>query len=109
MRKELKEFMIAARKLSDAWNENMVKEYPDYLPSFDEFIEDFGANLLIREPFQHKFRTTESFEDGRTQYITPCPVKGYGMVGAKICRECNNHKGIDTFRGIVYCNGEIKD
>jgi len=31
--------------LSDVWNEEEVKNYPSYLPSFDEFIVDFKKLL----------------------------------------------------------------
>lgn len=40
----LRDFIKAGREFSKAWNIEFkdVKNYPKYLPSFDEFIEDFA-------------------------------------------------------------------
>ncbi len=46
--KELNEFLRAGAKLQKVWDEEKVKDYPNYLPSFDEFLFDF-AGLLIGE------------------------------------------------------------
>ena len=48
MLKELNEFLRAGAKLQKAWDEEKVKDYPNYLPSFDEFLFDF-AGLLTGE------------------------------------------------------------
>lgn len=42
------EFLEAGRKLSNVWVEQKVKQYPDYLPSFDEFLTEFSS--LLEEP-----------------------------------------------------------
>lgn len=48
MLKELNEFLRAGAKLQKVWDEEKVKDYPNYLPSFDEFLFDF-AGLLTGE------------------------------------------------------------
>ena len=34
-------FISAGYELMEAWNEHEVRNYPSYLPSFDEFIFNF--------------------------------------------------------------------
>ncbi len=41
MQKEFKKTISALYDLKEAWNEDEVKNYPQYMPSFDEFIDDF--------------------------------------------------------------------
>ena len=47
MKEALKEFLEAGARLLDEWDEEQVKKYPAYLPSFDEFLGDF-ADLVER-------------------------------------------------------------
>ena len=37
----LRKFIEAGHKLSEVWDNDKVKNYPKYLPSFDEFLADF--------------------------------------------------------------------
>lgn len=39
-KKALAQFIAAAQKLDAAWPDDIVLGYPEYLPSFDEFIGD---------------------------------------------------------------------
>lgn len=48
MAKAHAEFMAAASRLSEVWDEEFVYQYPGYLPSFDEFVLDM-ANLMIKK------------------------------------------------------------
>lgn len=32
--------------LRDCWDEEQIKKYPKYLPSFDEFVLDFSEMLV---------------------------------------------------------------
>ena len=41
----LRNFLEAGRKLSEVWDNDKVKKYPKYLPSFDEFLSDFAGIL----------------------------------------------------------------
>jgi hypothetical protein len=41
----LRRFLEAGRKLSEVWDTDKVKNYPKYLPSFDEFLSDFAGIL----------------------------------------------------------------
>jgi len=45
MEDELRKFLEAGRKLSEVWDNDKVKKYPKYLPSFDEFLSDFAGIL----------------------------------------------------------------
>jgi hypothetical protein len=45
MEEELRKFLEADRKLSEVWDNDKVKKYPKYLPSFDEFLSDFAGIL----------------------------------------------------------------
>ena len=45
MEEALKRFLEAGRKLSEFWDNDKVKNYPKYLPSFDEFLSDFAGIL----------------------------------------------------------------
>lgn len=47
-RKVLSEMLV----LSEIWNQDRVCKYPEYLPSFDEFIIEF-ANLMFSEPTEN--------------------------------------------------------
>lgn len=48
MEEALKDFLYSARILTDNWdNEDpSVANYPSYMPSFDEFVEDIA--LMVR-------------------------------------------------------------
>ena len=45
MEEALRNFLEAGRKLSEVWDNDKVKKYPKYLPSFDEFLSDFAGIL----------------------------------------------------------------
>jgi hypothetical protein len=45
MEDAFRKFMEAGYKLSEVWDNDKVKQYPKYLPSFDEFISDFAGTL----------------------------------------------------------------
>ncbi len=45
MEEALRRFLEAGRKLSEFWDNDKVKNYPKYLPSFDEFLSDFSGIL----------------------------------------------------------------
>ena len=45
MEDALRNFLEAGRKLSEVWDNDKVKKYPKYLPSFDEFLSDFAGIL----------------------------------------------------------------
>lgn len=45
MKKELREFIKAGNELREAWDNDEVENYPDYLPSFDEFLVEFSRVL----------------------------------------------------------------
>ena len=45
MEDALRKFFEAGRNLSEVWNNDKVKKYPKYLPSFDEFLSDFAGIL----------------------------------------------------------------
>jgi hypothetical protein len=45
MESALRNFLEAGRKLSEVWDNDKVKKYPKYLPSFDEFLSDFAGIL----------------------------------------------------------------
>ena len=45
MENALRNFLEAGRKLSEVWDNDKVKKYPKYLPSFDEFLSDFAGIL----------------------------------------------------------------
>ena len=45
MEEALRKFLEAGRKLSEVWDNDKVKKYPKYLPSFDEFLSDFAGIL----------------------------------------------------------------
>ena len=47
MREALQKFLEAGGQLLNEWDEEQVKNYPAYLPSFDEFLADF-ADLIER-------------------------------------------------------------
>jgi hypothetical protein len=41
----LRKFIEAGYKLSEVWDNDRVKNYPKYLPSFDNFLVDFRGIL----------------------------------------------------------------
>jgi hypothetical protein len=41
----LRKFIEAGYKLSEVWDNGRVKNYPKYLPSFDNFLVDFRGIL----------------------------------------------------------------
>jgi hypothetical protein len=41
----LRKFIEAGHKLSEVWDNDKVKNYPKYLPSFDEFLAEFRGIL----------------------------------------------------------------
>lgn len=45
MEEALKKFIEAGMTLSEKWDNEKVKSYPKYLPSFDEFIVEFTGIL----------------------------------------------------------------
>ena len=66
--------LYALHALEQAWEEEAVKQYPKYLPSFDQFISDFSAML---EPIEHSF-------DATGKCVPEC--------GGHACKECHlNH------------------
>lgn len=48
MRKEFENMIKAMNALSEVWDESKVRNYPMYLPSFDDLIADMN-NMLIGE------------------------------------------------------------
>jgi hypothetical protein len=50
MEDALRNFLAAGRKLSEVWDNDKVKKYPKYLPSFDEFLSDFAGMSLLKLP-----------------------------------------------------------
>ena len=46
----LAEFIDCGNALAEHWNENSVQAYPDYLPSFDEFLLDFENHIRNGKP-----------------------------------------------------------
>ncbi len=48
MEKALNEFLRAGARLMEVWDEEKVKNYPDYLPDFGEFLFNF-AGLMEKE------------------------------------------------------------
>jgi len=46
-KEQLKKTVHEMNKLAEVWNEEEVKQYPKYLPSFDEFVNEFRE--LIEE------------------------------------------------------------
>lgn len=48
MEEKFREFLKIGRELSENWDNEKIKNYPSYLPSFDEFLSDF--ELLFEEP-----------------------------------------------------------
>jgi hypothetical protein len=44
-----KAFMTAAYELEEHWDNDAVKHYPEYLPSFDEFAAEFACLLDAEE------------------------------------------------------------
>ena len=42
METQLKKVISEMETLSEIWDEEKVKQYPAYLPSFDEFITDLA-------------------------------------------------------------------
>jgi hypothetical protein len=46
MEEALREFIRAGKKLEKVWDEEKVKSYPNYLPSFDEFLFDFEGLMI---------------------------------------------------------------
>jgi len=45
MANALDNFIAAGWKLAEVWDENQVKHYPNYLPSFDELVAEFSTLL----------------------------------------------------------------
>jgi hypothetical protein len=45
MEDALRKFIEAGHKLSEVWDNNKVKNYPKYLPSFDDLLGDFRGIL----------------------------------------------------------------
>jgi hypothetical protein len=45
MEDALRKFIEAGHKLSELWDNDKVKNYPKYLPSFDEFLAEFRGIL----------------------------------------------------------------
>lgn len=45
MKQALKECIKAMHKLDEEWDNYQVKNYPKYLPSFDEFVVEFSGIL----------------------------------------------------------------
>lgn len=43
MHRALLDFISAGNRLSALWHEDAVTTYPEYLPSFDEFLVEFSA------------------------------------------------------------------
>ena len=41
----LRKFIEVGQKLSEVWDNDKVKNYPKYLPSFDELLADFRGIL----------------------------------------------------------------
>jgi len=39
----LEKFVEAGHKLSENWDEDSVKSYPEYLPDFEEFLSQFAC------------------------------------------------------------------
>lgn len=54
--RELDRFIDAAYRLSAAWHEDDVENYPSYLPSFDQFVSD------VREMSKTTCRTIQAKE-----------------------------------------------
>jgi len=48
MQEQLKKVISEMQALSEIWDENQIKQYPAYLPDFDEFIIDL-ARMLSEE------------------------------------------------------------
>ena len=41
--------LYALQRLRDTWDEEEVRQYPKYLPSFDQFVEDFRKMLEVEQ------------------------------------------------------------
>ena len=48
MREAHAAFISAGYRLLHAWDEEECKSYPDYLPSFDEFLAEFHGMMEAR-------------------------------------------------------------
>jgi len=46
---QFKKTMDALYELVNLWDNDSVKDYPEYLPSFDEFVSDFSRLLEAKE------------------------------------------------------------
>lgn len=48
MKRALLDFISAGNRLTEAWDENSVVIYPEYLPAFEDFLCDFAS--MMTEP-----------------------------------------------------------
>ena len=53
MKRALLDFISAGNRLTEAWDENSVVIYPEYLPAFEDFLFEF-ANLMTEPEDQHE-------------------------------------------------------
>lgn len=49
MREKFRAFRKACYELSEAWDNDIVENYPEYLPSFDEFVNDIDEMVKLPE------------------------------------------------------------